>query len=76
MDADDDVDYDEDRYDDDDDDDDNDSCLNYASLQSVCTLSALFFLPSFIVFESTKSTVLMRLCQLNGKIVSIYDLTI
>ena len=39
ADADDDVDYDEDRYDDDDD----DSCLNYASLQSVCTLSALIF---------------------------------
>ena len=36
IDADDDVDYDEDRYDDDD-----DLCLNYASLQSVCTLSAL-----------------------------------
>ena len=39
MDADDNVDYDEDRYDDDNDDDD--LCLNFASLQSVCTLSAL-----------------------------------
>ena len=35
FDADDDVDY--------DDDDDDDLCLNYASLQSVCTLSALIF---------------------------------
>ena len=41
--AEDDVDYDEDRYDDDDDDDD--LCLNYASLQSVCTLSAFIFYP-------------------------------
>ena len=79
VDADDDVDYDGDRYDDDDDDDD--LCLNYASLQSLCTLSALIFLPSFIVFESAimdflNSTVLMRLCQLNGEIVYNYDLTI
>ena len=45
IDADDDVAYDEDRYDDDGDDDDDvdddDLCLNYASLQSVCTLSAV-----------------------------------
>ena len=37
VDTDDDVDYDEDRYDDDID----DLCLNYASLQSVCSLSAV-----------------------------------
>ena len=36
------VDNDEDRYDDDDDDDnDEDLCLDYASLQSIRTLSAL-----------------------------------
>ena len=44
----DDVDYDEDRYDDDDDDND-DLCLNYASLQSVCTV----FLPELFIFFSS-----------------------
>ena len=41
----------------------------------------LNYLPSFIVFDSAiigflNSTVLMRLCQLNGEIVYIYNLTV
>ena len=57
----------------------------YVLIMLLCNLFVLFFclnyLSSFLVFKSAiigslNSAVQMRLCQLNGEIIYIYDLTI
>ena len=56
-------------------------CFNYASLPSFLMYMCLSYLPSFVAFLSAiigflSSTVVMQLCQPNGEIAYIYDLTV